>query len=160
MIVRIEFSDLYYWKYKPEEHQAQLTVINDLFPGLVENSQNQVVVDLDLVAVPLSEAGVSYTIKPLKHSMFASTIGEKIKNLEHSHEILKGMIFDKGVVAQIHIPNAALFDVNEVDVLEDGCTYELQRLLDEGWRLLCVCPPNSQRRPDYIIGRLNKEKTK
>jgi hypothetical protein len=37
--------------------------------------------------------------------------------------------------------------------LDDACTDDVQRHLDEGWKILAVCPPNSQRRPDYILGR-------
>lgn len=53
----------------------------------------------------------------------------------------------------VHVPNVALQSYNEVQLLEDCCTDELQRQLDEGWRIIAVCPPNSTRRPDYILGR-------
>ncbi|MCJ2022133.1 hypothetical protein MKK84_32825 [Methylobacterium sp. E-065] len=54
---------------------------------------------------------------------------------------------------QIAIPNLLLFAVDEVKLLDDACTDLLQSHLDEGWRILAVCPPPAQRRPDYIIGR-------
>lgn len=54
---------------------------------------------------------------------------------------------------QVSIPNLALLMIDEVTWLEDECTERLQEKLDEGWRILAVCPPNSQRRPDYILGR-------
>lgn len=53
----------------------------------------------------------------------------------------------------VHLPNVGLLSVEEVMVLEDACTDELQRHLDDQWRILCVCPPNSARRPDYVLGR-------
>lgn len=58
-----------------------------------------------------------------------------------------------GQVVQIHIPNLSLMSINQVDVLENACTDTVQEKLSEGWYLIAVCPPNSQRRPDYIIGR-------
>ena len=57
-------------------------------------------------------------------------------------------------VVNIHIPNVGLLAMNEVELLEDACTDNLQYYLDDGWRIIAVCPPNSQRRPDYILGRV------
>jgi hypothetical protein len=54
---------------------------------------------------------------------------------------------------QVAIPNLALFAVDEVMLLDDACTDALNSYLKEGWRILAVCPPASQRRPDYILGR-------
>ena len=56
---------------------------------------------------------------------------------------------------QVAIPNLALLEIRQVEVLDDACTDELQRKLDEGWRILAICPPNTQRRPDYILGKGN-----
>ena len=60
-------------------------------------------------------------------------------------------------VVNISIPNAALFSVQTVDYLENICTDTLQRWLDEGWRIVAVCPPNDTRRPTYIVGHFDKE---
>ncbi len=49
---------------------------------------------------------------------------------------------------QVAIPNILLFAVDEVRLLENGCTDELQDMLHNGWRILAVCPPPAQRRPD------------
>jgi len=54
---------------------------------------------------------------------------------------------------QIHVPDLALMLISEVMHLDDCCTDVLQGYLNEGWRILAVCPPNAQRRPDYILGR-------
>lgn len=57
----------------------------------------------------------------------------------------------------IHVPNIGLLSIDEVDWIEDACTQELQSRLNDGWRILAVCPPNSTRRPDYILGRTRSE---
>lgn len=53
----------------------------------------------------------------------------------------------------VQIPHVGLLAVDEVDVIEDACTDKLRGMLDVGWRILAVCPPNAARRPDYILGR-------
>jgi hypothetical protein len=52
------------------------------------------------------------------------------------------------------IPNAGLFSVRKLTVLEDSCTNDIQRYLDNGWRIVAVCPPNDTRRPTYIMGHM------
>ncbi len=58
-----------------------------------------------------------------------------------------------GRVVQIAVPDLGLLVIDEVTHLDDACTDELQRHIDDGWRILAVCPPNAARRPDYILGR-------
>lgn len=53
----------------------------------------------------------------------------------------------------VQVPHIGLLAIDEVEVEEDCCTDKLQTRLDQGWRILCVCPPNAARRPDYILGR-------
>lgn len=57
----------------------------------------------------------------------------------------------------VHVPNLGLLMIDEVSVQEDLCTKELQNILDEGWRILAICPQPDQRRPDYVLGRAVKE---
>jgi hypothetical protein len=49
--------------------------------------------------------------------------------------------------------------MDEVTNLDDAYTDELQEHLEDGWRIIAICPPNGQRRPDYILGR-TKEKAR
>lgn len=53
---------------------------------------------------------------------------------------------------QVAIPDLALLNIKTVAVEEDCCTDTLQIYLDRGWRILAICPPHAQRRPDYILG--------
>lgn len=58
-----------------------------------------------------------------------------------------------GSAVQITVADNALLFIDEVELYEDCCTHLLQDKLEEGWRIIAVCPPNAQRRPDYILGR-------
>lgn len=50
------------------------------------------------------------------------------------------------------IPGPHLLSVNRLMLCEDYCTDALQGMLDEGWRMVAVCPQEA-RRPDYVLGR-------
>lgn len=56
----------------------------------------------------------------------------------------------------VHISDLGLLNVRYVTYIVDSCTDDLQGYLDEGWRILAVCPQPDSRRPDYILGRNNK----
>lgn len=60
-------------------------------------------------------------------------------------------------VTQVSVANNALLAIQNVTWLEDACTQELQSMLDLGWRILAVCPPNDTRRPTYILGHTEKD---
>lgn len=53
----------------------------------------------------------------------------------------------------ITVPGLGLLLLNEVILQPDCCTYRLNELMQEGWRIVAVCPQPDQRRPDYILGR-------
>lgn len=53
----------------------------------------------------------------------------------------------------VHVPGAPLLYIDEVKVENDLCTEALQRELEDGWRIVAVCPQPDQRRPDYVLGR-------
>lgn len=77
---------------------------------------------------------------------------DSIQRLGAKVEDLAALCRDHCVV-QIAIPDIGLMLVEEVEVVDDACTDRIQSKLDEGWRILAVCPPNAQRRPDYVLGR-------
>ena len=65
----------------------------------------------------------------------------------------KAELLKRGGAVQIHVPDLVLLGYDEVSYLDDACTDMVQDHLNDGWRILAVCPPNAQRRPDYIFGR-------
>lgn len=50
-----------------------------------------------------------------------------------------------------------LHHMNRLMLAEECCTDALQRHLDDGWRLVAVCPQEA-RRPDYVLGRIDAQK--
>ena len=58
---------------------------------------------------------------------------------------------------EVHMPGHGLSLYNEMLLLEDICTDELQSSQNLGWRIVAACPQPEQRRPDYILDRFNPE---
>lgn len=49
--------------------------------------------------------------------------------------------------------------INQVMLLENCCTDQLQKALSDGWRIIAVSPQPNQRRPDYVLGCHNENPT-
>lgn len=78
----------------------------------------------------------------------------RLKNDMNDRSIsMPEIIQDVKQSVQIHVPGPELSSFTEVDWLENACTEELQRRLNERWRILAVLPQPGNRRPDYVIGR-------
>ncbi len=60
---------------------------------------------------------------------------------------------------EVHASNSALMVYNETQLCEDYCTDRLQTELDNGWRIIACCVQPDQRRPDYILGRYNPNRS-
>ena len=95
------------------------------------------VVDLARAVATLDKFGLKYEVRPFKQNY-----------LQHIPAAQAA-----GSIINVHIPNIGLLAINEVTVQNDCCTDHLQEMLNEGWRIIAVCPPNSVRRPDYVLGR-------
>lgn len=96
------------------------------------------VIDLSTDGALLARHGIDFVVKRFKGA--------------YKYEV--GPRPDGSVVnIQIAIPAIGLLAMDEVMNLDDACTDELQLRLKEGWRIIAVCPPDAQRRPDYILGR-------
>ena len=158
MIMNVEISSFDpAWKsLSPEKYQKA----RELFPEMSETQDASYVygakglVDLDLLTELVDETGLNAILKPAcKGSVFVRKSGfdERLRRLESSYHLIRGQ--SQGEVVQIHVPNFTMLTVNRVMVVENACTDELQQKLDLGWRILCVCPPLSERRPTYIMGR-------
>lgn len=102
------------------------------------------VIDMATDGPMLSELGIEYTVKRFKAAYLSNSEASPPSGPAHKAEY--------AVNIQVAIPDLALLSIQTVKVLEDCCTNDLQRHIDNGFRILAICPPHAQRRPDYIIG--------
>jgi hypothetical protein len=98
------------------------------------------IINILTTGMMLAELGIEFTVR-----RFESTYIANPKEDRHTH-------------LHIAIPNIGLLMVDEVMNIDDACTDALQGYLNEGWRILAVCPPAMQRRPDYILGRTQRDR--
>ena len=104
----------------------------------------------------LSALGIEIKVVPLPGTMAVKLQDDPVKYWEFGTRI-DGADLLAGSAVQIAVPDMALMYIDEVQILTDYCTDQLQEALNDGWRILAVCPPNSQRRPDYVIGRRKRQ---
>ncbi len=99
------------------------------------------------------------TVKPASSNNYMVRLEKKVEILEREFKLNRTNFEHalKGVI-QIHTPNLGLLNIRSVDVSQDSCTDEIQDKLKEGWRILAICPPNANRRPDYIMGHTEENK--
>tara|TARA_R110002124_G_C8974430_1_gene515633 strand:+ start:16538 stop:17110 length:573 start_codon:yes stop_codon:yes gene_type:complete len=112
-----------------EDQILQLAIRNIEFK--VESSTN-VTLDVSKQLVELAE-------KPIR------LLSEGDGGVNHNHHV------------EVHMPNHAMAFYNEVMLLGDACSDNLQMQLTNGWRILAACPQPDQRRPDYILARFNPD---
>lgn len=132
-----------YWPLAPEDKPASYYSL-PMGPTRLTEAEAMALVNL----------GCPLEIVPYPNAMIVKMQGER--KWSYGEEVTVPDL-QSGAAIQITIPDLALLLIDEVTYRDDCCTDELQNLLDDGWRLLAVCPPNAQRRPDYILGR-RKEK--
>jgi hypothetical protein len=137
--IEIEYGSKAKIKELSEEDYAEACRVCDELAGRNEGHYwpGEAIIDLNEAGPVFSRLGIEFKIKKFKGTM---PVGSAMPELS-------------GQPVHVHVPNIGLLHMNHVLLLGDCCTDELQRHLDDGWRILCVCPPNSQRRPDYIMGR-------
>lgn len=94
-------------------------------------------------AIVWGEAGVNLVVSRIKGVAYPVHPKSALAEALNGHPPM---------ILNISVANVGLYDVKLVRYEEDCCTVYLQGLLDKGWRLLAVCPPNDARRPTYILG--------
>jgi hypothetical protein len=76
----------------------------------------------------------------------------RVKGLHHPQIVQRHHPLEQRI-NQVSVSNVGLMQINRVEVLEDFCTFALQERLNDGWKIIAVCPPNDTRRPTYIVGK-------
>lgn len=151
MIARIEFDYTSRPKFVDLSQSREMySILRAMIPDAPDEERrseqyawpNEAVIELETDGRWLTEHGCEFKIKNFKGTVPLTAIapGGAVHNV------------------YVQVPHVGLLSIDEVEVCEDYCTDNLQRKLNEGWRIICVCPPNAARRPDYILGRM-KEKS-
>lgn len=147
MIARIKFEYEARQRWPELAVQAdKLEILKEIFGDAVPEPENydksymwpeDTLIDLDVDGPRLTALGLTFAIKSFKGTLPLTAMLPE----GNSYKVY------------VQVPHIGLLAIDEVQVIEDACTDSLQRELDRGWRILCVCPPNAARRPDYILGR-------
>lgn len=144
------------WSFKPTEEQQQF--IRENWPDYSNDHKGEFRVPYDKQRMTWEEvqawfdAGFKLDLEPCKSMMLVKRKDITGHDDDSTHEqFMSGKLFN------VTLPDVGLLLIDEVTWLDDACTEMLQRKLDDGWRILAVCPPNAQRRPDYILGRRRVE---
>lgn len=146
MIARVEFdysvNERFVDLAKSDEIYKELQRILPDCPGSEAkdkgyNWPRESLIELETDGRWLVEHKIEFKIKTFKGTMSVRSV---LPNGDH-------------VNVYVQVPHVGLLSIDEAMVEEDCCTDNLNRRLNEGWRILCVCPPNAARRPDYILGR-------
>lgn len=129
----------------PEEYEILRAALPD---GRLPKNQLHVyssewVCDME-EAIAWDKAGVSLTIGKIRGVAYPT---------KPSSAVADALAGTGGpTIINVSVAGAGLHAVQSVHYEEDCCTMHLQSLLDAGWRILAVCPPNDARRPTYILG--------
>lgn len=99
----------------------------------------------------LIKSDLSISVVGIAASATFNSLMTKMDVLERAVTGASKQLFNQK--CEVHVPGLGLLNVNETKVVEDYCTHALQNELDDGWRILAICPQPDQRRPDYVLGR-------
>jgi len=120
-------------------------------------------IDLDEM---LKEADFPFTIKEKRSFTFSHNskdesmreLDENIDRLKNLNKKLTEITNDQSFnsYCNVHISGNQLLVINQLLLIEDACTDDVQKHLNSGWRIIAVCP-QAQRRPDYVLGKYNPE---
>ena len=101
-------------------------------------------------------SAVGQTIE-VKKVIGQHSLAEDIRELTRRVETLKNVeqVYNKR--CNVHVPGLGLLLIEETYVETDACTELIDKKLEEGWRILAVCPQPDQRRPDYVMGRNKRQ---
>lgn len=152
-VVRV-YLDAPYNYVEEEMTIEEYEILRKILPDLPEEKKKawgnfENVVDIEIINDIPDKVIKVIRFKPIKKLRF-SDFEKKVPNLNRVEPSVVKEIINNTV--QVHMPNNELLSFRSVDYMEDCCTDELGKRLDEGWVILAICPQPGSRRPDYILG--------
>ena len=171
MIASVHFNT---WKKEWKELDADGWTLLATAAGILAkqpekpNYMSPIDVDLERVAIVCDRLGLDFEVKcipggyTLHGNADLATVQQRLTKVADEELPAVAVQAAKGeaTIVQVMIPDFAILEIDEVEVMEDACTDELRSKLGEGWRIMAVCPPNGQRRPDYVLGRTPRARIK
>jgi len=112
---------------------------------LLENGYYSFMMDVDKIPF-----GIKYTVDGVFNTEADTNPDTALERLETRPEPPVNR------VVNVAIPGFGLLAIDDVMVSYDLCTDELRKYLEDGWRILAICPQPNQRRPDYVLGKGTK----
>ena len=109
--------------------------------GLDSDSLSIIIYDVSMGVRSLDE--MKESIESLKINDLVDKLN-KVKLIQDSNHLNEK--------CNVHIHDIGMLTMTKTKLIVDGCTELLQRHLNEGWRIIAICPQPDQRRPDYILG--------
>ncbi|GBG55172.1 hypothetical protein SPFL3102_03566 [Sporomusaceae bacterium FL31] len=103
--------------------------------------------------VPLAKLDIRQLSEPAHYHFLTKWLADMQSFMERIDEVQKAQTHLFNHKCDVHVPGFGLLAINEVTWEEDCCTERLQSKIDQGWRILAICPQPDQRRPDYVLGR-------
>lgn len=135
--IELEFAEE---KEYPEKHKAFRKKLDEYYL-------------LDLLEV--AKGGFKFEVKPVDKDVEANILSQMASILSQIKREVNTPMNQHVSIKFEQSHDAFLTRVNDVKVCEEYCTDELRREINEGWRIIAVCPQKGNRRPDYVLGREN-----
>lgn len=159
-----ELQNFYNWAHTYDEEEASLSegkkkfvTISD-YVELKPSKEYLIEVEPFIQKFPTIRIKIRGTVQT-SNSAVANMLKQMQEVQDKFHKALQS--FDEKIEfnqkCDVHIGNLGLLNINQLGYAVDKCTQELQVVLNQGWRILAVCPQSNQRRPDYVLGRFNGE---
>ena len=147
----------YFKKY--EEELMDITVkMGAIGLGMLTDKQlkgAELIFATDQIVASIVLSGVNITVD--KAHEVIGNVFERVANTHHNQLIEPtGNAYNQK--CEVHMPGQNLSTYNDVVLLENCCSDELQNSLDEGFRIIAACPQPNARRPDYILGRWDPQR--
>lgn len=139
-----DVSFLENWPEEKEEKNAREKLVHQFFQQSFVFS----ISDLMSSGLPFS---CNNALSPKKETHYLIRLNAKI---EKAIEEAKKTSYSQTVNIYSNADDQWLHKVNKVIVEEDLCTDELQKYLEQEYRIISVCMQKGARRPDYVLGKV------
>lgn len=153
----------FYFEFGEEVTPEQLLELEECLGKKVKMDEgnrinNYVLHSADLVSLYGIKSDFKIKISGLSADKQMARLAQQMNTLELKIDgiLNNGLTFNEK--CDVHVGGFALLNINETKVAEDCCTEALDEFMEKGWRILAVCVQPDQRRPDYVLGRTNRNR--